>query len=285
MFQNKSQILRVVITGASGFIGGHLKKKLEKIPGIQVVGVSRRDVRGLTRVSSYLDSPEADLLIHLAGNNINSGSIKKELFDHYSRQLSELKELSTKYSRVIFASSAALYGDTLPKRYKTQDRLILGSEYTYFKWASEMVLLEHPNSIILRLSNVYGAGMSEKNVISSIVHKLASPGDVFISRANHIRDFIAVDDVVEAFGTIILSKWNIGNRVYNLGTGHGTSIKTLANLILSLSAQKNKKIFFQDDSNFSSNIVDCEELNKNFGWQFRIHLRDGLKTLIGSVGL
>jgi len=55
----------IVITGASGFIGQHLYAHLTAI-GANVVAVSRKNNAGMLHVEDYYDSPDGDVLIHLA---------------------------------------------------------------------------------------------------------------------------------------------------------------------------------------------------------------------------
>ena len=58
--------MRVVITGAAGFLGTALRHRLLAFEQVEVLGISRRPLPGLLTVSNYAEIPSGDILIHLA---------------------------------------------------------------------------------------------------------------------------------------------------------------------------------------------------------------------------
>ena len=94
--------LKIIITGASGFIGGHLIEHLSRIANTEIVPLTRRDIPNLIRVSNYADAPHGDVLIHLAEDNNIENVANRGLF-YENETLSTLQGLlAKKYKRVGF---------------------------------------------------------------------------------------------------------------------------------------------------------------------------------------
>ncbi len=117
--------MRVVITGASGFLGRtalvHFRDH-----GIEVVGVQRQPVTGAGSicVQDYSESPGGDVLIHLAENGDRSKVAK--LGDRFVTEVQERLRtlLDGRYQHVIYASSSLVYADVETRRAAWESRSI-----------------------------------------------------------------------------------------------------------------------------------------------------------------
>ena len=109
---------KIVITGASGFIGSALITRLKK-ENIPYVGLTRKNINGLTTISSYDDysGDQNSILIHLAQPN---NSTKKSNGDEIVL-LENL--LSNSWQHIIYISSAAVYGDQIESPRKTKEKI------------------------------------------------------------------------------------------------------------------------------------------------------------------
>ena len=77
--------MKILITGSSGFLGSSLSTFLYK-KGINSINTSRKDIKGSKKVENYMNTPDADIIIHLAQcndrhfvNNQNSNYIKENV--------------------------------------------------------------------------------------------------------------------------------------------------------------------------------------------------------------
>jgi UDP-glucose 4-epimerase len=277
--------LRVVVTGASGFIAGKVMHLLRETPDIQLVPVTRKKIHNWHFVLDYADSPSGDILIHLAENS--DRDYVANFGDVYERSTkSTLNALLEKgYQRIVYASSAVLYGDQGERPHLKGDSVTVVDAYTRVKYQSELAVLNSPAGIVARISNCYGIGMSESNVISTIIRQLNTSGPLRVANAFTIRDFISIDDVAEGIVTLALKQEQSTGNLYNLSTGIGTSVGTLASMILGIAGQSDRPVKSEINANkVSQLILDFSETTHDYGWKPKIMLYEGLVELLKKRG-
>ena len=277
--------LKIIITGASGFIGGHLIEHLSRIANTEIVPLTRRGISNLVQVSNYADAPDGDVLIHLAeDNNLESVANRGLTYEHEG--LSTLRVLlAKKYGRIIYTSSSTLYGDKSVIPHGTEDDIFVNTPYTRIKSLSERAVLENPNGMVVRLANVYGPLMSTNNVMSQILKQIPQQGDLEVGDATPIRDFVWVRDVAEGISMLALMDFvETGkSKMYNLGSGIGTSIGDLAFLTLELAGQPERRVMSKNRTRVMSSIIlDCSETTNASGWTPRVSLRQGIASLLAT---
>ena len=277
--------LKIVITGASGFIGGHLIEHLSRIANTEIVPLSRRGISKLVQVSNYADAPDGDVLIHLAeDNNLESVANRGLTYEHEG--LSTLRVLlAKKYGRIIYTSSSTLYGDKSVIPHGTEDDIFVNNPYTRIKSLSESAVLENPNGMVVRLANVYGPLMSTNNVMSQILKQIPQQGDLEVGDVTPIRDFVWVRDVAEGISRLAIMDFvETGkSKMYNLGSGIGTSIGDLVFLTLELAGQPERRVMSKNRTRVMSSIIlDCSETTNACGWTPRVSLRQGIASLLAT---
>ncbi|MDR7925259.1 GDP-mannose 4,6-dehydratase [Latilactobacillus sakei] len=248
---------KVLITGGAGFIGSTLADRLIE-NGDQVVIVddlSMGDIENLPQsmnVTFYNESITkqafmADLLITnnfdyiylLAAIASVADSIERPIETHEVNQNANLNILETirkeklTPKKIVFSSSAAVYGNgpELPK--KESSSIDPMSPYAIDKFATERFMVDYGKlyglpTVCTRFFNVYGPKQNPKSPYSgvlSIVSDCLVRDDTFMlfGDGSQTRDYVYIDDVVSAL-LILATKPEAKNDVYNVATGETISL-------------------------------------------------------------
>ena len=273
-------MVTIVVTGASGFLGRAVVRALGKRNGVRVQPVSRQPLPDAVRVRSYAEAPAGDVLIHLAeepdrtkvaalGSTYESGAL---------RTVAALLERS--YARVIYASSTVLYGDASIGPHVPDDAVYVTDAYTRLKRTAELAVLESACGTVARLSNVYGPGMSPRNVISTILAQIPGAGPLVVIDTTPVRDFLWVDDAAEAFAELATATTAQG--IFNVATGIGTSIGGVATLALEIAGETGREVVATTTGPMSAIVADRERMTREYRWQPHVGLRDGLGVLLST---
>ena len=267
--------MKVVITGASGFIGTHLIKRLKR-ENIEVIGVSRKDSLNVDYiVKSYQEVTEIeniDLLIHMADTNLNNN------IDYIETSYVNKKLAAHFKNKIIFISSALVYGDNSWELLNEKQIPKPLTQYAKNKYQYEKDIIKF-NGTVLRLANVYGKGMSPNNVFYDIYDQIKNNNsEIKIKNIKHIRDFIYVDDVC---GSILAVALNRKKGIYNICTGKGTSIEDLANIIINnFGLEGLQYSLLSQNFTHSKLVLDPTYTNKIYNWNAKINIKHGCKNLL-----
>mgnify|MGYP001337148599 CR=1 FL=1 len=143
----------------------------------------------------------------------------------------------------------------------------------------------------LRYQNVYGPGQSLKNPytgIMAIFSTLARKGETIkiFEDGEESRDFVYIDDVVQATWNCILPEKN-GIETYNVGTGKPTSINQVANFILKhLGSDSDIEVTGEYRlGDIRHNYADLDKAKKELGFSSDIQIEDGLKRFLDWASL
>lgn len=260
---------RVVVTGASGFIGRALCAKLEQ-SGAEVLRVRAAALAPLPAM------PEA-VCVHLAANNdaaaLESGyEAARDEAATLARQV-----LEKRFQRVVYASSALVYGDADKAMRTEASALKPTTAYGRLKAELEKIF-SGAGCARARISNVYGSGMSPNNVFSLILNQLQAGGRVRVRNLASVRDYIHVDDVADALTALALGT---PEGVFNVSTGRGVSVGELITVAARAHGRENTSVEAQAELERPSALVlDPGNLATTLGWRARIRLEDGVAALI-----
>ena len=265
----------IVVTGASGFLAKHIINQLSTID-CQVTPVSRKKVSSAIQIDDYIDTPKADMLVHLAedSNRIRVNKIGKRYIKYSSNVMTALVEKFN--GRVVYASSATVYGDKGKVPYTIDSPTYITDVYSESKITNEKIVLES-GGVVLRLSNVYGKGMSPNNVMSDIVKQLQDD-KIVVNDVTPIRDFISVTDVAKLVSVIVQSNFK---GIVNVGSGVPVSIFQLIEAFLNVNRHAIKEISSRNKSEKTSiNVLDISNTKKIFNWAPSGSLEKNLHTLL-----
>ena len=263
---------KIIITGASGFIGSALISMLKR-DNIEYIGLTRKNITGLTQISSYADysNDKNSILIHLAQPN-NS---KKE---SNGEEIELCKKLVSKnWNHIIYISSATVYGDQIDNPRKSDEEIFGYNDYTNVKLKCESIVLSKGGTC-LRFSNIYGHKMSSENVISEILSQVSKSEKIVVENKYPIRDFLWIDDAVNAIIQAIKLK---PSGIINVGSGIGTSIEELVKNVLNIINKPDNLIFSKKREKINSFLVlNIDDAKKILNWSPQITLIEGLSKLL-----
>ena len=263
---------KIIITGASGFIGSKLFKNLNKRK-IECVGLTRQKIKGLKQVSSYscFKNNQNDVLVHLAQNR--NAKVKTKL-----NEVEDFKKLIKKnWRHIIYISSTNVYGTKSTKYHVPTEKVFSSNTYTKTKIACEE-LTRIENGTVLRFSNLYGNNMDQNTIVGTIINQLNNNGPIVLNETKSIRDFLWIDDAIES---ILLSIKHKPNLTLNVGTGKGTSINELIKLVLQL-VNTEKRYIIEKNKRYKKNsiLVDISETKKTIKWKPKTSLKLGLSKIL-----
>jgi UDP-glucose 4-epimerase len=296
-----------VVTGGLGFIGSHVVERFVKRGDHTVVLddssighlenlASCRNSPGLEVVEGDIRNPEAlrkalegaDTVIHLAAivsvpKSLEAPSLVAETND--SGTLNVLGAcVENKVRRLVFASSAAVYGGSRQPLLEDLVPIAL-SPYAASKVAGEAYCRAFSESygletVVLRFFNVYGprstgpyAGVM---VRFAEAIKKSSPLVVY-GDGRQTRDFVHVNDVVNAI-LLAASRDRADREIFNIGSGHTTTINQLAKLFLRAGGKDGARISHVaprlSEVRFSRACID--KARHVLGYEPSVDLRSGV---------
>ncbi len=189
--------------------------------------------------------------------------------------------------KVIFASSAAVYGDSpiLPKR--EDMRAEPKSPYAAGKLAGEGFCMAFNEvygmrNVVLRYFNVYGPRQDPSSEYSAVIPKfvsahLAGIAPVIYGDGEQTRDFVYVKDVVRA--NILASKGSVPG-VYNIASGTRTSLNELSGFVKEITGSKVEAAYSQARAGDIRDSVAEVKRARKIGYSPKFTLEEGLRSMI-----
>ncbi|MCC7571474.1 SDR family oxidoreductase [Candidatus Micrarchaeota archaeon] len=296
---------KYAITGGAGFIGSNLVEALAEENEVVVVddlSAGRKENLAGQNVEfvegSILDLDllkEAfegcDCVFHLAAIASVQRSVEDPIFTSRVGVEGTLNVLvaarDAGAEKVVFASSAAVYGDSpaLPKREDMRPEP--KSPYAAAKLAGEGFCLAFNEvygmkNVALRYFNVYGPRQDPNSEYAAVIPKfvsayLAGDAPVIFGDGEQTRDFVYVKDVVRA--NILASKGCVPG-VYNIASGTRTSLNELSGLVKKITRSELEPIYSEARAgDIRDSVADVKRAMK-IGYSPKFTLEEGLRGMI-----
>jgi len=310
---------KILITGASGFIGSHLTEKLlekgcdvkvfvkynsggdigklkeigkEKLERLEIVRGDLRNYEGVKRAVSG-----AEIVFHL-GALISipySYTDPRDFVDvNIIGTLNILRACQEeKVKKIVITSSSEVYGTAIYSPIDEKHPLQPQSPYSATKIAADNISESFYHSFnlpitIIRPFNTYGPRQSMRAVIPTIVYQALFREKIELGSLFPKRDFNFVEDVIEGFIKIAESDSSIG-KIINIGSGKSISIKELVEKIKEILGKQEMIIEVQEEKIRPENsevkllLCDNSKAKEIINWEPKISFEEGLRKVIEYV--
>ncbi len=299
---------KIVVTGGAGFVGASVVTRLLD-DGHQVTVLDdfyTGDIGNLPAESERLQiirgsvtdfdlvrevTKGADAVLHLAARNIivSTRNPREDYEVNIGGTLNILlaaQEFRTR--RVVYSSSASVYGNPRYLPINEDDATNMLSPYAVSKFAGENYCKAFYESYavstaVVRYSNVYGPLQRPDNPYCGVIakffeHAMAGESPRIHGDGDQTRDFTYIDDVVEA---TLLSAFaaKAEGQVYNIGTGRETTINQLARMIIEITGSRTEPVYVdrRDIDNIRRRVVNIEKIRRELRWVPSVTIEQGLR--------
>ena len=277
--------MHVLITGSSGFIGRQVSSALTE-SGNTITRASREDGTDITNWDNVKGLGPADVVIHLAGVMGGDGSPRETYTVNCLGTLHLLEYSRLNKVRCMVFSSSYVYGSACYLSVDEAHPLLGKGAYTRSKILAEELCRAYAAAydlpvVALRVFNAYGPGQQGNMLIPTILSQLTTTGEVVLRDPAPRRDFVYVDDVVEAF--LAAARDPVpGFRAYNVASGRSVSVVEVLREIekawgssFPVRYTGERRIDEIMDS-AGSNLLIAEEL----GWAPKVSFQEGIRRTV-----
>jgi len=282
---------KILVTGATGYLGSNLVKNLASDYDIVILKRRRSNTQRIDSILGSITSIDiedtnfCDLfknqtfygVIHCA---TNYGRDENDLDDTIEANLI----LPLRLLKNAFQNKVEFFINTdtiLDKRinYYSLSKAQFKDWFIFFSSKIKAINIE--------LEHFYGKGDDPSKFVSKVIRDLASNEvkSIDLTLGEQKRSFIYIDDVVEAFRVILKNMEKLSNEFnsYQVGSKTQISIRNFVTLIKELSGNTNTDLNFgalpYRNNEAMEVVLDISKLEK-LGWSEKVSLRDGLKKAI-----
>jgi len=256
---------KVLITGATGFIGANLARYfLEK--GAEIFVFTRRasdkwriwdilgniseysvDLKDPANLEKIIKKIKPQIVIHTAvyGGYFSQNDTAKIIETNFTGTVNLINALKgVKFELFINTGSSSEYG-IKPRPMKETDSLEPFSEYGVSKAAADLychAIAKEENMpvVTLRLFSPYGYYEEKNRLISSVILSCLKFRNPKLSSPNSVRDFIFIEDIINAYKKVIDNKDRVKGEVFNIGSGKQHTVEKVVKNIVKLTGSKVK---------------------------------------------
>lgn len=275
----------ILVTGATGFIGKHL---IKKIPNYKIAVDHNGKNVDLRIRNKVLKIKRADIVIHLAGKIPSKKNYSQNIFfEHNVLGTLNILEycVKKKIKKMIFVSSY-VYGTPNKNPINENHQIRPHNIYAKSKVLSEELCKIYSQKykiqiIILRPFNIYGNLQKDDSLISNIIKSIKNNKQITIVNKNNKRDYLYIDDLIDAI--IKLIEYKCEFEIFNIGSGKSYSFEKVIELFEN---KTKKKISRKNEISKINNIpkiqADISKIKKEINWNPKYSLVEGVEKIISK---
>ncbi len=313
--------MRVLITGAGGFVGKHLINCLRENAETEIfatalneqeaanidlpeANITEIDITDKEKVDALIADVRPDYIYHLAAQASVGLSWKipnvtfRVNIEGTLNILEAMRKAELTKTRILLIGSAEEYGKVTAKDLpiKEDQEVIAGNPYSISKIAQEQLANIYKDAYgmdicIVRAFNHIGVGQRPDFVIADWagqivkIEKGEQEPKMFVGNIKVKRDFTDVRDIVKAY-TMIMEN-GVSGEIYNVGSGKSISLEELLQTMISLSEKKDIEVCVDPAkvraADIEDLVADNTKLKEAIGWEKTISLETTLTDILDSL--
>ena len=301
--------MNILITGANGFLGRALIKRLKREKNFNIFGLVRQkccldidyaivDLTSTDEVEDIFKRHRFDVIFHFAAVTEHDKIVndKYRTLDINLNGTRNILQSFNKYCKdalFIYSSSGKVYGNTneLPITEQALVRPInvLGKVKSITEKIIDFYAVPYNKYVIMRIFNVYGISQKSTFVIPVIMNQLKEGKDITLGNITDKRDYLNIEDLTEAFYKIILAKDNLKTEeIINIGSGTALSVRDILDefekcLNIKINVRVDNSRFRNDEKQIE--FCDNSYFKKLTGWEVKNSISTSIKNMCQEYGL
>lgn len=282
----------ILITGASGFIGKHFLRHYElyegnifciKRPSTIIPTIGNKNIRWIFD-SQIADIPNLGAVVHMATSYGKIESLDRVVFNDVVWPL-RIFDLAEKSGCKKFINLDSFFSkDSYSYGYMQEYILAKRSLRSCLNVVANRHNIKIYNAV---LEHVYGPNDNLDKFINSVLLKIyKNTYAVDLTLGDQVRDFIYIDDVINALTALIMSKSEPGYKEVGIGTGIKTPLKFFLEKFKNISNSStnlNFGVVPYRDGEIMDSVADIGGL-EDLGWKPKINTESGLQLIHQSYG-
>jgi len=313
-YEYRCKTMKILITGAAGFLGSHLSEKYIHDGHIvyaldNLMNGNLNNIRNLlhkknfkfihddiTRSEVYSKLPtDLDAIIHLAAQIHVDRSIvnPEETFKINVNGTLKILEFArmNDIKKILHASTSEVYGSAEYVPMDENHPLLAKHPYGVSKIAADRLCYTYNETYdlgvdIIRCFNFFGPRQKDTGyggVIAIFINRaLQNKPPIIYGNGEQTRDYMFVEDAVNAYDKVLIAKGNPGRNGINFGSGTEISVNKIADLVIKYALNKELKSIHVEPRPVEVQrlFADISKANKLLGFKPQIDFERGLSLLV-----
>jgi GDP-L-fucose synthase len=307
---------KILVTGSSGFIGSNLLLKLTKNKNYKVYGtIFKTKPKIKSKKIKYMRAnlikskdclrvtKNIDIVVMCAANSSGAKVMTTTPLVHLTSNLimnAQMLEAAyyNKVKKFIFISSNTVYPEGKKAMKETDSNYEFFSKYHIVAWMKKfsekmcemysLKIKEPMKTLVIRPANLYGPydkfDWTKSKVIAATIRKVVEKKNPLViwGDGKDLKDFLYIDDFIDALIKIMKSKKNKDFDIFNIASGSSVTIKQILNILIKLENLTHFEINY--DTSMPSLIpvrkIDINKIKKKIKWKPKTKIVYGLKKTV-----